>query len=188
MAHNFKCLSNFVHRQPVSISAVFDQHQSNPVRSTFIPFDPLAQTKRQDLSHALCTHTHTYTQRHTHAKTLYHEPRHTRTAQGLRSHTRNFFGHSLPRQQLFGCRLDDYQHWKDDDYRQHTRIEVSRVCCADVVCCPGTVGRGGRRSAWAPAPSHFCASAVQTKVKKLHNQVEKGKPREYISADADVCL
>jgi hypothetical protein len=68
MAHNFKCLSNFVHRQPVSISAVFDQHQSNPVRSTFIPFDPPAQTKRQDLSHALCTHTHTHTHRDTHTQ------------------------------------------------------------------------------------------------------------------------
>lgn len=188
MAHNFKCLSNFVHRQPVSISAVFDQHQSNPVRSTFIPFDPPAQTKRQDLSHALCTHTHTHTHRHTHAKTLYHEPRHTRTAQGLRSHTRNFFGHSLPRQQLFGCRLDDYQHWKDDDYRQQTRIEVSRVCCADVVCCPGTVGGEEDVDRLGLRPPLTFAPAQSKRKWRNYNQVEKGKPREYISADADVCL
>lgn len=151
------------------ISAVFDQHQSNPVRSTFIPFDPPSNKTTGSLSRTMYTHTDTHTETQTHAKTLYHEPRHTRTAQGLRTHTRNFFGHTLCQGNNFLAAVWTSTNTGTTTTTVNRLGSKSLVCCADVVCCccPGTNGwRGGRRSAWLRPPLTLAPAQSKRKWRK----------------------
>lgn len=105
---------------------------STPVESSSIDIHPirsplLKQNDRISLAHYVHTRTHTRTD--THAKTLYHEPRHTRTAQGLRSHTRNFFGHSLPRRNNFLAAV-----WTSTNTLERRRLPSNRLGSKSLVC------------------------------------------------------